>query len=434
MDAAFAQASIIRCEGMEDMFDLARAFAWENAPAGPKVAVVSNAGGPGVISADIISEEGLELTQFDDQTHKLLLEKLPREASLLNPVDVLGDALAQRYHDACEIILQNPEVHSLIVILTPQLMTQIEDTAQLISQLSIQHQKPIMCCFIGGSDIAKGESILNFHKIPSFRFPERAIKTLAAMWKWREWVGKQVTGDRLQVTEKQYFQLPNTNYQLPTTRTTLDPFEANELLKSAGISTPTTQAIHNLDEAKLFAQTNAYPVVLKIASAQLLHKTESGGVITNIENEEQLQKQLTVMQNKISELDEAVKATVKIQIQKQVEKGVEVIVGVKRDPNFGPVLMFGAGGTLAELIADRNLYILPIEKDHAIELIQKSKVFKLLNGFRGSKPYSIDSLANLIVKLSNLALAEKRIAEIEINPVIVTHDQTWAVDGKVVLI
>jgi len=455
MQVAFAKAGIIRCEGMQDMFDYARAFAWENAPAGPKVAVVSNAGGPAVISADVIAEQGLELTQFDEATHNLLLEKLPREASLLNPVDVLGDALAQRYRDACEIILQNQDVHALIAILTPQLMTQIEETAELISQLSIQYHKPIMCCFIGGSNIAKGEEILNFHKIPSFRFPERAIKTLAAMWQWRQWSQKEEfknlgikefkeeeqnsrhfdPGEYLQtatrgnpVKDKQVISLA-----ISQNRKTLDPFEANELLKSAGITTPPTQAVQNFEQAKAFCQTNTYPTVLKLSSPHLLHKTESKAVITGINTDEQLETSFNQIKQNVTKLGVEIQTTVQIQIQKQVEKGIEIIAGVKRDANFGPVLMFGAGGTLAELIADRNLFILPIDFVQVIELIKKSKVYKLLNGFRGAKPYLIEPLADLIVKLSNLAQSESRISEMEINPVIVNYEGTWAVDGKVVL-
>jgi len=452
MEQAFAQAGIIRCEGMEDMFDYARAFTWENAPKGPKVAVVSNAGGPAVISADVISQQGLELTQFDEATHNLLLEKLPREASLINPVDVLGDALAIRYRDACEIILQNPQVHALIVILTPQLMTQIEETAQLVSQLSIKYQKPIVCCFIGGSNIAKGEKVLNFHKIPSFIFPERAIKALAAMWRWRQWVDSQINNPNIVAKQNSVIQNNSQNKQsnnldnslienkdniisfaLSQSRATLDSFEANELLKSFGINAPATQQIEIANQARQFINQNGFPAVLKLSSPLLLHKTESGAVLTGLDNFAKLDEAFTLLSKQITKLDETIKPTVKIQIQKQVEKGVEVIVGVKRDPNFGPVLMFGAGGTLAELIADRNLYVLPINQNRAIDLIKKAKVFKLLNGFRGSQAYSLEKLADLIVKLSNLAQADERIAEIEINPVIVTYDQTWAVDGKVVL-
>jgi acetate---CoA ligase (ADP-forming) len=435
LQTAFTKAGIIRCQGMEDLFDMARAFAWENAPAGPKVAVVSNAGGPAVISADSIAEEGLELTQFDETTKQMIMEKLPREASALNPIDVLGDALAERYSDACEIVLNHSEVHSLIVILTPQLMTQIEATAELISRLSMNYGKPIVCCFIGGSHIQKGEAILNYHKIPSFRFPERAIKALATMWRWNKW--RQTASSQQSVANNLFINQEKINAILQNAKTqnrqSLDPFEANEILKSADIPTPPTQTIGSIDEAKNFANQNQYPVVLKLASAKLLHKTESGGVIVNINSEQVLQEKLQNLWDKINQFDDEIKNSTQIQIQKQVDKGIEVIVGVKCDPNFGPVLMFGAGGTMAELIADRNLLLLPASFDEVKKLINDSKVSKLLNGFRGDEPYDTDKLADLMLKLGQIALQNETIAEIEINPVIVTHTDTWAVDGKVVL-
>lgn len=436
LSTALVKSGIIRCAGMEDLFDMARAFAWENAPLGPSVAIVSNAGGPAVISADAIEAEGLQLTQFDKQTQEQIMEKLPREASALNPIDVLGDALAQRYSDACEVVLQLPNVHALIVILTPQLMTQIELTAELISSLSMKYGKPIVCCFIGGLHVQKGEDILNHHKIPSFRFPERAIKALAAMWEWNKWRNNQVISNQNKIVNINIDQEKITqiiNQAKNQNRKTLNPFEANEALLAGQISTPPTQVVYNFEQAEIFASQHQYPVVLKLASDKLLHKTESGGVITNIGSNESLQKNLQILWDKINQIDESIKNTIQIQIQKQVEKGVEVIVGVKRDSNFGPVLMFGAGGTMAELIADRNLLLLPASFSQVKNLIENAKVFKLLNGFRGDKPYNIDGLINLILKLGQIALQNPQIAEIEINPVIVTHSDTWAVDGKVVL-
>ena len=183
-DAAFDQAGIIRCEGVEDMFDLAKVFSWENAPRGPKVAVVSNAGGPAVISTDAIEKEGLQLATLSQKTLNKLSKNLPRAASVLNPVDVLGDALADRYQEAIADVLAEKGVDALVVILTPQVMTQIEATADLIGKLSAKYGKPIVCSFMGGNIIDKGEEILNKYKIPSFRFPERAIKALAKMWQW----------------------------------------------------------------------------------------------------------------------------------------------------------------------------------------------------------------------------------------------------------
>lgn len=191
-DQALAQVGAIRCESLEDMFELSRAFAWEVAPKGPRVVVVSNAGGPAVISADAVGEVGLELAPIDDGTLTQLREHLPRAASVKNPVDVLGDALAQRYADAIEIVMKEERVDALVVILTPQVMTQIEETAELIAKASAKYpDKPIMCSFMGGTHVAAGEEILNKARIPSFRFPERAIKAVAAMWKWRETSNKE---------------------------------------------------------------------------------------------------------------------------------------------------------------------------------------------------------------------------------------------------
>ncbi|MCL5784088.1 MAG: CoA-binding protein [Patescibacteria group bacterium] len=186
LDAALFQAGVIRCQTLEDFFDLSRSFSWNQSPKGDKVAIISNAGGPAVISADAVISEGLKLAEFDTETHEKLLEILPRYAGILNPVDVLGDALADRYANASEIILQNKEVDALVVILTPQIMTQIEQTADSLGRLSEKYQKPIFCSFIGGSLVLEGEQELNKLKIPSFRFPERAIWATGKMWQFRK--------------------------------------------------------------------------------------------------------------------------------------------------------------------------------------------------------------------------------------------------------
>ncbi|OGL87171.1 hypothetical protein A3I40_00780, partial [Candidatus Uhrbacteria bacterium RIFCSPLOWO2_02_FULL_48_12] len=186
LEAVLNQANVIRCQTLEDFFDLARAFSWANVPIGPKMAVISNAGGPAVISADAVINEGLELAEFNSQTKDQLAKVLPRAAGIMNPVDVLGDALADRFAAAADIVLKNDEVHALLVILTPQIMTQIEKTAELIGGLAQKYKKPIFCSFIGGSLVAEGEKTLNKYQIPSFRFPERAIAAIAVMWRFKQ--------------------------------------------------------------------------------------------------------------------------------------------------------------------------------------------------------------------------------------------------------
>lgn len=421
LEAAFRQVGLIHCQTLEDFFNFARAFAFENVPTGPKVAVISNAGGPAVISADAISAFGLQLAQFDDQTHQALAQILPRSANMLNPVDVLGDALADRFQKAAEIILQEDVVNALVVILTPQIMTQIEQTAKYLVELSKKYQKPILCSFIGGSLVVGGEKILNQYKIPVFNFPELAIGALAVMWQFQQ--------NQLQ-EENNMEQVPTVEPDLirvkqiiadakSNNQKTLDNLQANSLLLSAGISTPVTALVSTFDAARNFAKEHGYPVVLKLSSPGLLHKKEVGGVITNIEDEEQLQKAF-------QKLDQKLENGVKIQIQQDVGEGVEAIVGVKHDPNFGPVLLFGAGGSLAELIADKNLHLLPINLIEAQKLVEQSKLFPLLN-------FDLQKLIQTIVSFGKLAQSLTEVSEMEINPLIITKDNVWAVDGKVIL-
>lgn len=430
---AITEAGVLRCQTLEDFFDLAKAFSLENVPNGSKIAIISNAGGPAVISADAVVENGLELVEFDAQTKTQLEEALPRSASVKNPVDVLGDALADRYKQASEIILKDGQVDSLMIILTPQVMTQIRETAEHLGELSKQYQKPIFCAFLGGNLVAEGEKILNELKIPVFRFPERAIFAIGAMWKWK----------KNQIQDKQTVQ-PEINLDFTKAKEilenaknlkqqTLDNFQANDIFSSIGINTPPTLKIKSFEEAKNFISQNGYPVVLKLSSPGLLHKKDIGGVITGINNDSDLENALDKIERKISHNDENIQKQIDIQIQKQVLNGVEVILGIKRDPNFGPVLLFGAGGTLAELLGDRNLHLLPMDIYSAKNIVENSKIFPLLSGFRGEAPLALDKLYEVILKLGKLVEECIEISEIEINPLMLTLNDDWAVDCKVIL-
>jgi acetyl coenzyme A synthetase (ADP forming)-like protein len=439
LDEALREAGVLRCETTEDFFDLSRALSWANAPLGPKVAIVSNAGGPGVIAADSIAQNGLELVEFDDETKKKLVDALPRYASIINPVDVLGDALADRVSQACEIILETNQAHSLMVILTPQVMTQIEKTAEMIGNISKKYNIPIFCSFIGGSLIQEGEKKLNEYKIPSFRFPERAIATIGYMWRWKKW---QIEQQNINPTNTSNDLIPQENRSkikeivekaVAANQPTLDNIEANELLSQAGIPTPATQNVANLDEAKQFANVNRYPVILKVSAPGLLHKADVGALVKDVNSDDSLANAFNNLQNKIHELPQFMQDQAKIQIQKQVLNGTEVIVGIKRDPNFGPVLLFGAGGRLAELLMDRNLHLLPFDIHTAKIVVEESKIYPLLKGYRGEPALALDKLYNVLVRLTLMINEMPQADEIEINPVIITQNDVWAVDGKVVL-
>lgn len=435
LEIAFKQAGIIRCQELGDFFDLARAMAWENAPLGPKVAVISNAGGPAVLSTDTISGVGLELAEFSEKTKQKLSTCLPRIASFVNPVDVLGDALADRFGQALEIVLQEHSVQAVVVILTPQLMTQIEKTAELISNLSKIYSQPIFCSFIGGGLTAQGEKVLNDNQIPSFPFPERAIKTLALMWQWQKW--RQNYSQKTVepgIVLKNLEKIKNILAKVESEgRNTLNNLEANEILMAAEIPTPATLVVKDCQEAEAFAIKNGWPVVIKMSAPGLLHKSDIGGVITDIEDSEQLMMAWKSLTKKIEVLDAEIKNKVQIQVQKQIKEGVETIIGMKRDANFGGVLLFGSGGHLVDLLPDRNLHLLPLDKMEAQKMVTESKIFPILNGYRGEAPYDLERLYDVMVKIGQLALNCPNIAEIEINPMRMTHEGGWALDAKVIL-
>ena len=434
LHAALLESGIIRCQELGDFFDLGEAFSWNNAPTGPGIAVISNAGGPAVLTTDTINSLGLEMASLSSETKQKLQKSLPRMASIINPVDVLGDALAQRFGEALEIVLQEKTANSVLVLLTPQLMTQIEKTAEIIGQLSKKYPKPIFCSFIGGSNTALGQKILNQFQIPNYSYPERAVKVIALMWQWQKWrlshssnlFPKSNLPHKLKIREiiKQALKL-----KLPT----LDNQVACDLMKAINIPVPPSKIINSVDEALLFSQENSFPLVLKISAPGLLHKADIGGVITNIKTESELQTAFeTISQNRNNFLIKS-SHPAEIQIQKQISGGIEVILGIKRDPTFGPVLLFGAGGRYAEIFADSNLTLLPLNLEKVKKIVESSKVYKLLSGFRDDPPYKLDKLYQIMLALGHLITDYPEIQEIEINPVIITHDDTWALDPKVIL-
>lgn len=434
-EAAFKEAGAIRCEGTEDMFDLARIFSWENAPKGPKVAIISNAGGPAVISVDALEKEGLQLANFSPATRKKLQRILPSAASVLNPVDILGDALADRYDQAISQVLSDKNVNALIIILTPQIITEVEATAEVIGKLAFKYRKPVICSFMGGNLVDKGEELLDRYKIPSFRFPERAVKALAGMWEWR----LRVESKKLKVESKRIKPLAKKTvgkinkiikFAQNKERKVLSSLEANEILRLGGIKIAPTAKVKNLTEAQKFARAQNWPVVLKISSPSLLHKTEGGGVILNIDNQIKLEQAWEKISQTASKLPD--KSLTAIQIQKQAASGLEVIAGVKYDKDFGQALMFGAGGILVELLADTQFKFLPINTKEAERLVKSAKIYPLLKGYRKQKSYAIKEIIEMIVSLGRLAQAAP-FAEIELNPIIVTTTEALAVDARIIL-
>lgn len=425
LDEAIRESGAIRCNELSDFFDLCMAFKIDKIPKGNRVAVVTNAGGPAVLATDTIEKYGLKLAEITMETKVKLDSCLPRMASFINPIDVLGDSLAARFGEALEIVLQEKNVDSVVAVLTPQLMTEIEKTAEIISFLANKYPLPIFCSFIGGSKVAQGEKIFNEKNIANFDYPERAIFCLSKLYEWYK--NKQNINYKLKITNYEF-----NNDDIKKTiseakengQTVLDSFLANELIEAMGLSVPETKKIEDANAGIKFAKKNGWPVVLKISGGEILHKTEVSGVITNIRSEYQFKKSF----KKIKQIG------YDVQIQQQIEGGVEVILGIKRDPNFGPVLLFGAGGKMAELIQDRNLRISPLNQEKVESMINESKVYKLLNGFRNDQVYDLLNFKKIAFVLEELMIKNEDIEEIEINPVIITHGKAFCVDVKVKLV
>lgn len=448
-EAAFRDAGIIRANGIEDFFDLAKAFSWEQAPEGPNIAVVTNAGGPAVISTDFVEEEGLHLAEIFESTKARLRKFLPKNAGLHNPIDVLGDALSDRYGEAIDAVLGQNNVDAVIVILTPQVMTDAYMTAQIISRLAKSHNKPILCSFLGSSHVLAGEKILNQNKIPNFRYPERAVKALGKMWKWRQssvnralqiktYPDGVLESNATEINVENIQQVLNAskkrNPDLDTeNRMALNSFQVEDILRESSIVVPESTAVKTLQDCLDFTEKYGWPVVLKIISPQLLHKTDIGGVKIGLNNRAKLQNAFNDLKKAIELFEPNLQKTCVIEIQKEVPKGIELIIGIKKDPNFGHVMMFGGGGVFTNLIVDRNLKLLPVDRFNAIEMIRNSKISRLLYGFRDDSQYPISQLLYLMEKMSDLVLNFPEFEEIEINPLIITHEDLWAVDGKAII-
>ena len=427
LEEALKEAGVIRCQELGDFFDLARALSWVKVPQNPQIAVVTNAGGPGVLVSDTISREGLELAEFEEETINKLKACLPAAAGIHNPIDVMGDALADRFEGALEAVLNDKKVGAVVVILTPQLMTQIEETAKVIGNLGKKYNQPILCSFVGGVSVAEGIRKLNEFKIPSFEFPERAIETLAKMWKWEKWKsayaeGYDETKEKIEIDEQKVGEIIRSAKEKG--QPTLDNIQADNLMKTMGIPVVPSKIVKTAEEAADFAKEFGWPVVLKLSAPGLLHKSDIRGVIVQIKDENKLEESWRIL---------AGKKMGEIQIQKEIEDGVEVIVGVKRDSVFGAVLLFGAGGKMTELWADRNLHLLPLNLNEAEKMVTESRIYKLLSGFRGEQAYDLKETYQIMVKLAKMVEQTPEIAEVEINPVKVTNNGTWALDAKVIL-
>jgi acetyltransferase len=437
LKAAMKKAGVILVSSLSELFDIAIAFANQPIPQGGRVGIVTNAGGGGVVTSDLAILRGLKLASLSPSTIDVLRKSLPPMAAIYNPVDVLGDARADRYRVAIETLLRDPNVDALITILTPQAVTEPEETAKVIIEMSrLYIEKPILSVFIGGEKVEKAVKLLIDNGIPVYDMPEKAVAALSGMVMYRElreYLAKIAESIEVYDVDKSTA-LSIIRKALQENRRVLLESEAKDLVKSYGIPVAPTKLARNEEEAVEIANSMGYPVVLKIASPDITHKSDVGGVVMNIRSDEEVREAFrTIIINVRRYAPNA--SIYGVVVQKMVPKGREVIIGTTKDPVFGHIIMFGLGGVYTELFKDVSFRLAPLSLYEAKEMVMETKAYTLLKGFRGEPPADIPSVINTLIRVSKLVIDVPQIVEMDINPLFVYEEGVGAlaVDVKIVV-
>ncbi|MDP2106219.1 MAG: acetate--CoA ligase family protein, partial [Desulfobulbaceae bacterium] len=415
-DALFQQSGIYRAQTISHLFDYAIAFATQPLPKSNRVAIITNAGGPGIIATDITMNVGLTLAKFSPDTTDVLRSALPPTANINNPVDVIGDAGVDRYKAAFEAVLKDENVDGVIFILTPQSMTDIFATAQIIPDLAKKSGKPVLTSFMGELDVRDAIDYLEHHRMPHYHFPEMAARALGAMYRHFKWISRQhlveidIAPDRAKARQL-------IESALAAGKTYIGEVDGNKILAAYGFPVLPGRLVTSADEAAS-AVKELGAAVFKIVSPQIVHKSDLGGVRVGIKNEEEARVAYSEMVKTVS--NNAPEAHIEgVFVQKMADKGVEVILGINRYKVFGPLLMFGLGGIFVEIFKDVSFRLAPIRHNAARRMIRSTKAYPMLNGARGAEPCDTDELERCLILLSALATENPEIAELDINPLIV---------------
>ena len=436
-DAAFRRAGIERVFSIEDLFDCAELLARQRLPKGNRLAILTNAGGPGVMATDALMELQGKLAQLSDDTIRQLNEFLPPHWSHGNPVDVLGDARADRFAQAAKVVLADKNVDALLVMLTPQAMTEPTAKAQALAQQAAKTTKPLLASWMGGRAVEAGVEVFNQAGIPTYATPEQAIRAfmhlgsyahnLELLYETPRDVPLTFSVDRERVQE--LFQAT-----AAAGHETLSEDHSKTLLQLYGLPVVSVVAAHTPDEAVEQAKNLGFPVVLKILSPQITHKTDVGGVVLNLANEDQVRRAY----DQIVSAAQRARPDARIEgvtVQRMISgrSGLELILGMKKDPTFGSVILVGLGGITAELFHDRALGLPPLNERLAMRMLQSLKSWPLLAGYRGRPGVNLELLVEILMHFSYLVVDCPQIAELDVNPLLVTEEGLIALDARVIL-
>jgi acetyltransferase len=431
-ESAFKRAGVIRCDSIKEQFDYAQAFANQPLPAGPRVAVITNAGGPGIMAADAIEEKGLSFAKLTDDTVKKLATKLPAAANLYNPVDILGDALADRYGFALDVVLDDANVDIVLVLLTPQAMTDAQGSAEAVVKIARQKSaKPVLTCFLGAKKIENGLKVLREGSIPQYDSPESAVATIKVMSDYIRWRSRPKRVVKLfAVNRRKVENIVERHLRHGVLE--IGEAESKEILEAYGFVTPKGSLATMEDQAANIAEQLGYPVVLKIWSPDIIHKSDVGGVRVGLNSEREVRDAFDLMMYRIPKKRPDAKI-LGVLVQEMCRKGREVILGMNRDPHFGPLMMFGMGGIMVEVLKDVSFYLAPLTPEEAKQMLVNTKTYQILKGVRGQEGVDLDAIAEGLQRLSQLVTEFPQIQEMDINPYVVGPAGTTpiAVDARI---
>ncbi len=437
LDAAFRRCGVLRVDQIEELFDLAEVLAKQPRPQGSRLTVITNAGGPGVLATDALIRSGGSLAPLSAQTLESLNQLLPPHWSHGNPIDLLGDAEPERFGQALEVVLRDPDSDGCLLILTPQAMTDPTATAEQVVNVW-QHSGcrcPILASWMGGAEVDAGEQILNQAGIPTYRYPDQAARVFSHLWRYSytlrglyetptlampEQVQRQQVRDILEHAQQERRQI-------------LTEVESKAVLAAYGIPVVPTTIAHSLEEAVVAAEGMGYPVVVKLYSHTITHKTDVGGVQLNLPHPEAVRQAYTQIQTQVAEKMGS-QHFQGVTVQPMIpQDGYELILGSSQDPQFGPVLVFGSGGQLVEVFQDRAIGLPPLNSTLARRLMEQTLIFKALQGVRGRQPIDLEALEQLLVRFSQLVAEQPGIREMDINPLLASPRGLLALDARIVL-
>ena len=436
LEAAFRRCGVLRVQTIADLFYMAEVLAKQPRPKGPRLAIVTNAGGPGVLAADGLLSNGGQLAQLSEESMKALNELLPPHWSHNNPIDMLGDALPERYAKVIDIAAHDPNIDGLLAITCPQGMAGPTATAEHLKPYAHSTGKPVIASWMGGTEVAAGTDILNRAGIPTFQFPDTAARVFCYMWRYsyvlRGLYETPVLRGDDEGPDRVHAQQIIENAR-NAGRTLLTEFESKQLLAAYGLPTVQTEIARSEDDAAAKGNAIGYPVVLKLFSETITHKTDVGGVHLNLRDEDAVRNAYRAIQSSVREKKgEEHFLGVTVQPMMKLE-GYELIVGSSIDAQFGPVVLFGGGGQLVEVFKDRALSLPPLNTTLARRMMEQTQVFSALEGVRGRKPVDLAALEEFLVRFSHLVVEQRRIREIDINPVLASPEGIVALDARVVL-